>query len=73
MVSAGIAGGFARRAPVGSFVVADAIVAADLGAETPEGFVPVTELGFGTARHLPPAELAARRRRGDRRRPAAPC
>ncbi len=58
VVSAGIAGGFAPGAPVGSLVVADAMVAADLGAETPEGFVPVTELGFGTTRHLPPAELA---------------
>lgn len=58
VVSAGIAGGFQPAAPVGSFVVADAIVAADLGAETAEGFVPVTELGFGTTRHLPPPELA---------------
>jgi futalosine hydrolase len=58
VVSAGIAGGFQPAAPVGSLVVAEAIVAADLGAETPEGFVPVTELGFGTTRHLPPAELS---------------
>lgn len=58
VVSAGIAGGFAPAAPVGSLVVADAIVAADLGAQTPEGFVPVTELGFGTTRIEPPAELA---------------
>lgn len=58
VVSAGIAGGFPPGAPVGSVVVADEIVAADLGAETPEGFVPVTDLGFGTCRHLPPAALA---------------
>ncbi|MBC3992346.1 futalosine hydrolase [Streptomyces sp. AC563] len=38
-------------------VVADAIVAADLGAETPDGFAAVTDLGFGTIRHLPPAHL----------------
>ncbi|MER0245661.1 futalosine hydrolase, partial [Streptomyces sp. HSW2009] len=37
-------------------VVADAIVAADLGAETPDGFASVTELGFGTVEHRPPAE-----------------
>ncbi len=55
VVAAGIAGGFRPAAPVGSLVVADAIVAADLGADAPEGFVPVTELGFGTVRHLPPA------------------
>ncbi|MET9852910.1 futalosine hydrolase [Streptomyces sp. NPDC006450] len=60
VVSAGIGGGFAPAAPIGSLVVADAIVAADLGAETPEGFLTVTELGFGRSVHLPPAELAAR-------------
>ncbi|MEU6211664.1 futalosine hydrolase [Streptomyces sp. NPDC047023] len=60
VVSAGIGGGFAPAAPLGSLVVADAIVAADLGAQTPEGFVDVGALGFGRAVHLPPAELAAR-------------
>ncbi|WP_327269185.1 futalosine hydrolase [Streptomyces sp. NBC_01218] len=57
VVSAGIGGGFAPAAPVGSLVVAGGIVAADLGAETPEGFVPVTGLGFGRDRHTPPARL----------------
>ncbi|WP_413808856.1 futalosine hydrolase [Streptomyces sp. OE57] len=46
-------------AHLGSVVVADAIVAADLGAETPDGFAAVTELGFGTVEHLPPAPLVA--------------
>ncbi|MGW3043467.1 futalosine hydrolase [Kitasatospora sp. NPDC001159] len=59
VTSAGIAGGFAPHAPVGATVVADAIVAADLGAETPEGFADVTELGFGTARHTPPPAAVA--------------
>lgn len=70
VISAGIAGGFPVAAPpaaVGAadtapaVVVADAIVAADLGAETPEpgGFLPVTELGFGTVEHRPPARLVA--------------
>ncbi|MFJ9618307.1 futalosine hydrolase [Streptomyces noursei] len=69
VVSAGIGGGFApgpgsspgrpSGAPLGSVVVADAIVAADLGAETPDGFVPVTELGFGTTVHLPDPALVA--------------
>ncbi|AQA12501.1 futalosine hydrolase [Streptomyces malaysiensis] len=44
---------------LGSVVVADAIVAADLGAETPDGFAAVTDLGFGTVEHLPPAPLVA--------------
>ncbi|MFJ2824438.1 futalosine hydrolase [Streptomyces toxytricini] len=59
VVSAGIGGGFQPAAPPGSLVVADAIVAADLGADTADGFVPVQELGFGRSVHLPPAELAA--------------
>ncbi|MFJ2514353.1 futalosine hydrolase [Streptomyces griseoviridis] len=57
VVSAGIGGGFPPHAPVGSLVVADAITAADLGAETADGFVPVTELGFGTVTHRPPETL----------------
>lgn len=57
VVCAGIAGGFQPEAPVGSLVVADEITAADLGAETAEGFVPVTELGFGTVTHRPPEAL----------------
>ncbi len=50
MISAGIGGGFPGRAPIGSLVVAEEMVAADLGAETPEGFVSLDKLGFGTAR-----------------------
>ncbi|MFD6424221.1 futalosine hydrolase [Streptomyces sp. NPDC060198] len=57
VVSAGIGGGFAPAAPVGSLVVASGIVAADLGADTPEGFVPVTGLGFGKVLHVPPRSL----------------
>ncbi|WP_261381460.1 futalosine hydrolase [Paenibacillus cremeus] len=50
VVSAGIGGGFAGRAGIGSLVVASEIIAADLGALTPEGFASVDELGFGSAR-----------------------
>ncbi|MFC8566540.1 futalosine hydrolase [Streptomyces sp. NPDC057245] len=59
VVSAGIGGGFAPGAPVGSLVVADEITAADLGAETADGFLPVTDLGFGTVTHHPPPGLVA--------------
>ncbi|GAA2599289.1 MULTISPECIES: futalosine hydrolase [Streptomyces] len=59
VVSTGIGGGFVPDAPVGSLVVADAVTAADLGAETADGFLPVTELGFGTVTHHPPAGLVA--------------
>lgn len=47
VISAGIGGGFPGRAEVGSLVVANEIVVADLGAETLEGFRSVDELGFG--------------------------
>ncbi|MBQ1042116.1 futalosine hydrolase [Micromonospora sp. C32] len=46
VVSAGIAGGFADRVPVGGTVLADSSVAADLGAESPGGFIPVEDLGM---------------------------
>ncbi|MEJ9220079.1 futalosine hydrolase [Paenibacillus glucanolyticus] len=50
VISAGIAGGFAGQAEVSSIVIADAIIAADLGSETEDGFSSVQELGFGTDR-----------------------
>ncbi|GAA3399990.1 futalosine hydrolase [Paenibacillus hodogayensis] len=60
VVSAGIAGGFAGQAAVGELVVASDIVAADLGAETAEGFSSVDELGFGSARVTVDGPLARR-------------
>ncbi|RED55472.1 futalosine hydrolase [Cohnella lupini] len=50
VVSAGIAGGFADQAAIGTIVVASDVVAADLGAETPDGFAGVDKLGFGSNR-----------------------
>lgn len=47
VISAGIGGGFPGRAPVGSLALASEMIAADLGAETPEGFRSAAELGFG--------------------------
>ncbi|WP_049576687.1 futalosine hydrolase [Streptomyces sp. SBT349] len=58
VISAGIGGGFAPDAPVGSTVVASSIVAADLGGETPEGFADVAALGFGVVTYQPPEDLA---------------
>ncbi|MFF2201414.1 futalosine hydrolase [Streptomyces sp. NPDC058145] len=57
VVSAGIGGGFLPEAPLGSLVVAAEITVADLGAQTADGFLPVTELGFGTVTHRPPESL----------------
>ena len=48
VISAGIAGGFPRRAAVGATVLGARTIAADLGAESPDGFLPVDQLGFGS-------------------------
>jgi len=58
VISAGIGGGFPGRAEVGSLVVGTEIVAADLGAETSDGFNSLDELGFGMTRILTDANLA---------------
>lgn len=60
VISAGIGGGFPGLAETGTVVVASSIIAADLGAETQEGFSSVDELGFGSSRLAVPAELSAR-------------
>lgn len=60
VLCAGICGGFANQADIGSLVVASEIVAADLGAETPDGFCSLDELGFGTARIAVDQGLAKR-------------
>ncbi|MCZ7421319.1 MULTISPECIES: futalosine hydrolase [unclassified Micromonospora] len=69
VVSAGVAGGFAGRVAVGGTVLGSRAVAADLGAESPDGFVPIDELGMpaellggGPALDADPELLAALRR-----------
>jgi futalosine hydrolase len=49
VVNAGIAGAFAGRAEPGALLLARRVVAADLGAQSPDGYLSVDELGFGTA------------------------
>ncbi|MCM3719471.1 futalosine hydrolase [Fictibacillus phosphorivorans] len=49
VVNMGIAGGFTGKAEVGSLVIANEIISADLGAESPEGFITLDELGFGAS------------------------
>jgi futalosine hydrolase len=49
VINMGIAGGFVGKAEVGTLVVANEIVSADLGAESPEGFITLDELGFGAS------------------------
>ncbi|MGO4886816.1 futalosine hydrolase [Anaerobacillus sp. MEB173] len=48
VISAGIGGGFVGQAEIGSVVVADEIICADMGAESKEGFISLDELGFGS-------------------------
>ncbi len=60
VVNLGIGGGFVGKADIGSLVVASEIIAADLGAQTPEGFSSLDELGFGSSRIPVDASLAAR-------------
>ncbi|WP_096186695.1 futalosine hydrolase [Evansella halocellulosilytica] len=50
VVNVGIGGGFPNVAQIGSLVVSTEIVAADLGAETDDGFKPIEQLGFGKSR-----------------------
>ena len=47
-ISAGIGGGFSGRAAIGDVVEATVIVAADLGADSPDGFLSLDALGFGS-------------------------
>jgi futalosine hydrolase len=57
VLSAGIAGGFAPLVP-GDIAVASSIVFADLGADTADGFAPVSTLGFGRERYDVDSRLA---------------
>src|SRR5262245_12605068 len=50
VICVGVAGGFPARAEVGSIVLADHSVAADLGADSAEGFQDLSQLGFGHVR-----------------------
>jgi futalosine hydrolase len=49
VLSVGIGGAFAGKAELGELLLARRVVAADLGADSPEGFLSVDSLGFGTS------------------------
>ncbi|GGK20109.1 hypothetical protein GCM10010124_10880 [Pilimelia terevasa] len=61
VVNAGIAGGVPGRAAMGATVLGSRSVAAWLGAETPAGFQPLEEIGFGAVTRVDaaPGPLAA--------------
>jgi futalosine hydrolase len=50
VLCAGIGGGFGSPS-LGDVAIASCIAFADLGAETPQGFAPISSLGFGTDRY----------------------
>jgi futalosine hydrolase len=57
VLCAGIGGGFAPLGP-GDVAVAADIVFADLGADSPSGFLPLSSLGFGDEHHPVAPKLA---------------
>lgn len=59
VLSLGVGGGFEPAAPVGSVVLGTAIVAADLGTDSPDGFIPLDQLGLGPVRFAVPDRWAA--------------
>jgi futalosine hydrolase len=59
LVVAGVGGGFAGQAKVGDVVVADLVVQADLGADSPDGFRSIAELGLGADGGQPSPEQVA--------------
>jgi futalosine hydrolase len=49
VLSVGIGGAFPGKAELGGLLLARRVVAADLGADSPDGFLTVDELGFGSS------------------------
>ena len=49
VLSVGIGGAFRGKAELGGLLLARRVVAADLGADSPAGFLSVDELGFGSS------------------------
>ncbi|WP_028776839.1 futalosine hydrolase [Shimazuella kribbensis] len=47
VICAGIAGGFAKHTSIGTLVISDRVISADLGAQSPEGFLSLNELNLG--------------------------
>jgi futalosine hydrolase len=59
VLAAGIGGGFPGRAEPGATVLADVSIAADLGAQSPGGYLSLDELGFGRTRAPADPDLLA--------------
>ncbi len=48
VINLGIAGGFPTHSEIGSVVMSDRVLAPEIGAESPQGFLSIDELGFGS-------------------------
>ncbi|MDT8862443.1 futalosine hydrolase [Alkalihalobacillus sp. MEB130] len=60
VINAGIAGGFEGRADMGSIVISTDIIAADLGAESSEGFLSLEELHLGDSKLVVDGDMVNR-------------
>jgi futalosine hydrolase len=60
VVSMGICGGFPGAAGIGDVVVATDLIAADLGADSPEGFLAMGQLGWADDSYAVPTELVTK-------------
>jgi futalosine hydrolase len=60
VLSLGIAGAYPGRAVIGDTVIGSRTVAADLGADSPAGFLTMADLGFGSDTVDADADLTAR-------------
>ncbi|MDP9798961.1 futalosine hydrolase [Catenuloplanes nepalensis] len=58
VISAGIGGGLPGRAAIGDTVIAARSVAADLGADSPDGYLPIERLGFGNSTAVTDEDLS---------------
>ena len=59
VLTLGVGGGFTGRADRGAIVVGDALVAADLGADSPNGPLTLADLGLGETTYPVPRQLTA--------------
>ncbi|SFL46185.1 futalosine hydrolase [Salibacterium qingdaonense] len=67
VINAGIAGAFQNSEGIGSIVAASEIIAAEAGAEAPDGFLSMEHLGLGASRyHCDPAMVEQMREQAEK-------
>ncbi|SFQ15997.1 futalosine hydrolase [Salibacterium halotolerans] len=66
VINAGIAGAFQESEGIGAIVIANEMVAAEAGAEAPDGFLSMEHLGLGASRyHCDPAMVEQMRQKAE--------